>query len=154
MFEGRRVVGVVNSKVLDAHSTQKEVHGWLELAERLGSLQSQLLRSNLLRCSVVTRGPLLHTHLGLVVAATLKGVLKHMVTDVVNYVNAPVLAQEFGLKIEESHSNEPSKYLNSISITFHSDEGVKNIGVLCCVHAHYLRRTCSRTHTTHPQWAP
>ncbi len=46
-------------------------------------------------------------------AAVLHGLLSAVMDSVVNYVNAPVIARERGIRIVEARSSTPSDFLNS-----------------------------------------
>ena len=52
-----------------------------------------------------------------VVAAFLKGYLEDIVTEPVNMINAPVLAKEAGLRVNEIRAPEPTDYTSLITAT-------------------------------------
>jgi D-3-phosphoglycerate dehydrogenase len=66
-----------------------------------------------------------------VAAALLKGLLESFLADAVNYVNAPVLAEEHGIAISQSKGLSAADYANVISCRVHWDDGNRVIaGVL------------------------
>lgn len=123
IFEGRRVNGVINCRILSQLNVSKELQPWVDLAERLGSLQSQLLGSNLHSIQVCLRGPRVRDTTGILSSAALKGALSSMATGVINYVNAPLLAREFGLNVSEVVEGTKGRFPNSLSVIFHTDTG-------------------------------
>jgi len=130
-LEGRRLAGVVNSRILTELHARREIHPFVELSERIGSLQAQLLAGNLQKITLTTRGSNLKDSTGILTAAALKGILSQITEENVNFVNAPALAQEFGLKIDEVHETVPSIYGSSVSMTFHTDhETLKLVGTV------------------------
>ena len=55
--------------------------------------------------------------------AVLKGLLTPMVSDGVNFVNAPVLAKSRGIKVREVSSVTSEDYVNLITITAITEKG-------------------------------
>jgi D-3-phosphoglycerate dehydrogenase / 2-oxoglutarate reductase len=126
-FEGRQVVGVVNSRILSELAARKELHSYIELAERIGSLQAQLIQGRLKRVELRTRGDELKESSALLKAAALKGILSQLVEESVNYINAPGLANDFGLEVIEVHENRPSVHGTSLTITFETENGDRKL---------------------------
>lgn len=122
-LEGRQVRGVVNSRILAEFAVRKDLHEYIHLAERLGSLQAQLLGGTVKSISLTTRGSALKDAGSLLTTAALKGILSQMVTEDVNFVNAPTLAQDFGLQINETHEYFPSLYGDSVALQFETTDG-------------------------------
>ena len=48
--------------------------------------------------------------------AVLRGLLTYMMGSTVNYVNAPAIARERGIRVIESHTPQASDYLNSLRL--------------------------------------
>ena len=120
-LEGRKTSGIVNAKILAELHARPELETWVDLTERLGDLQAQLLTGNLHQISIKTRGKLLQHGSKLLEAAALKGMLKRLVSQNVNFINAGPLAQERGLRIKHVHENLPSYWGNSVTVSFFTD---------------------------------
>eukprot|EP00163_Fabomonas_tropica_P016427 TRINITY_DN2946_c0_g1_i4.p1 TRINITY_DN2946_c0_g1~~TRINITY_DN2946_c0_g1_i4.p1 ORF type:complete len:460 (+),score=96.10 TRINITY_DN2946_c0_g1_i4:63-1382(+) len=89
-FEGRKIAGVVNSPILSELHARKDLTPFVELTDRMGALQAQLLQGQRLRLmSLRLRGKSLQDTRGLLTTAALKGVLSNMVEKSVNFINAP-----------------------------------------------------------------
>ncbi len=90
---------------------------YLTLAERLGSLQAQLLEQAPKELTVEYAGEIGALDVQPVTVAVLKGLLGRLLeTSVVNFVNARELARERGIKVVESRSTSPKGFTNSITV--------------------------------------
>lgn len=90
---------------------------YLALAERLGSLQAQLLEEAPSELTVEYAGEIAAADVQPVTVAVLKGLLGRLLeTSVVNYVNARALAGERGIQVVESRSSSPKGFTNSITV--------------------------------------
>lgn len=96
----------------------KVLRPFIGLAEKLGSLQGQLASKLPSEVAIAYSGQILHYNLAPVTQALLKGLLAPMVSDIsVNYVNAPLVAKERGLKVVESKVSEDEDFANLIEVT-------------------------------------
>jgi D-3-phosphoglycerate dehydrogenase len=86
------------------------------LAERIGSLQSQLADSPILEAEVNYFGKITEYDVTPLTTSMLKGLLTPILRDGVNFVNAPIIATERGIKVVESKSKTSEDYSNLISI--------------------------------------
>ena len=77
---------------------------WLNLAEKIGSLQSQLSTSGVQSVDVLYEGVFDQKQLVHVTRALMKGLLSPIMTGV-NYVNAPTLAAQRGIRVTESRAD-------------------------------------------------
>ncbi len=91
-----------------------EMRPYLELAEKLGRFQGQLCAGSIAQIEVEYSGDAAGLNVAPLTVAVLKGLLDS-VTDQVNMVNAPVLAQERGIRVIESKSNRTSDFASAIS---------------------------------------
>lgn len=90
---------------------------YLILAERLGSLQAQLLVGAPNELTVEYAGEIAALDVQPVTVAVLKGLLGRLLeTSVVNFVNARELARERGIKVVESRSSSPKGFTNLITV--------------------------------------
>jgi D-3-phosphoglycerate dehydrogenase len=86
------------------------------LAERIGSLQTQLADSPILKIEVNYYGKITEYDVTPLTTSALKGLLTPILKDEVNFVNAPLIAQERGIKVVESKIKESEDYANLITI--------------------------------------
>ncbi len=99
-LKGRGYFGVVNASVMN-QMLNEEVRPYVLLAERLGSLLYQVSKGKVRRVAVSASGNVLGGSLELLTAGLLRGILTHTQPEPVNIVNAPFLAQELGLVVDE-----------------------------------------------------
>ncbi len=89
---------------------------YMVLAEKLGLLQAQLLEGGLKRVTVEYHGEVAGLHLAPLTVAVLKGLLTPILEDVVNYVNAPVIAKERGIEVKEVKSSDAGDFTSLIRV--------------------------------------
>ncbi len=94
----------------------KKLGPYLFLGDRMGALQAQLVCGPLQEISIEYAGDFQGLDLAPLTTAAIKGILTAIVKDDVNYVNAPVLAKERGIKVTETTKAEPEDYLNLITL--------------------------------------
>jgi D-3-phosphoglycerate dehydrogenase / 2-oxoglutarate reductase len=75
---------------------------YLTLAEKIGSLQAQISRGKLTKVEVIYSGDFNELPVVHLTRAILKGVLEPVLTESVNFVNAPGLAAARGIQVIES----------------------------------------------------
>ncbi len=100
---------------------------YLVLGEKLGSFLAQLTTSAPLEIQVDYSGDILDYDTAPATAAVLRGLLSPFLETPVNYVNAPHIARERGVRVVESRSNKPSDFLNSIAVRVASATGATTV---------------------------
>jgi len=93
------------------------------LAEKMGSLQSQLADNPILEVQINYSGKVTNYDVTPLTAAMLKGLLTPLLQDQVNFVNAPVIADERGIKVVESKTKAPADFSSLIKITVMTQKG-------------------------------
>jgi len=89
-----------------------EIQPFLDLAESMGSIQSQLAGDVIVSAHVECAGTI--EEVKPVVLAFLKGLLKSRTPERINFINAETLAMERGIKIEEGRSSDSGAYTNLV----------------------------------------
>jgi D-3-phosphoglycerate dehydrogenase len=106
-------------------------HPYMELAEKLGVLQAGLAGGPIRRVEMEVRGDTVDRLVRPVAAALLKGLLERSLADQVNYINAPILAEENGISISQTKGISVADYPNLISCQVYWEGGQRLIsGVL------------------------
>jgi len=89
---------------------------YLSLAEKLGSLQVQMLATLPKEVQIEYGGEVTQYDVAPLTLAVLKGILTPVMGSSVNYVNAPVVARERGIKVIESKSSRAGDFASSITV--------------------------------------
>jgi len=89
---------------------------YLLLSEKLGSLLSQMVGALPKEVQVEYGGDVTQYNLAPLTLAVLKGILTPIMESGVNYVNAPILARDRGIKVVESKSSRASDFANYITV--------------------------------------
>ncbi|MFH1428924.1 MAG: phosphoglycerate dehydrogenase [Candidatus Margulisiibacteriota bacterium] len=100
---------------------------FMPLAEKLGKLSSQLMGEAVAEIKIEYCGELSAHNVSPLSTALLKGFLEYMTADSVNFVNAPVIARERGVKITESKTEETKDYANLISVQVKAGKETKTV---------------------------
>ncbi len=121
MLKERGIAGAVNAEALRM-ALKKELQPYVVLAEKLGSLVAQLMTGQLRKVSVTCSGTFLSQSMDLITSAVLKGVFAHLMTEPVNLINAPVIAREMGLIINEERESDNVSYTHLITVQYETNK--------------------------------
>jgi len=121
------VINAVNAPSVTGEKLKK-LKPFLELAERIGRLQAQIIQGKLKEVAVEYNGDYYGLQLEPVTTALLNGLLDPLVTDTVNAVNAPSIAQEMGIRVSETASAEPYDFINLMTVRVITTEGTQTVG--------------------------
>jgi len=126
-LRGRDYRNAVNMPFMEGVSFQ-ELRPYLSLAEKIGSLQVQLAQGRISRVEVEYRGQEVAELVKPLTVALLKGLLAHVVgQDQVNYVNAPLLANQRGIVVAQTKGLPGPDYPNLISCRLTTEMGERLI---------------------------
>lgn len=132
ILNGGTFVGVVNAPDLGAIAKLTHILPYIQLAETIGSVQSQLLRNNKMGGLLLTlRGKDVADAklMDIFKAAVIKGALEPIVEQQITLINAISVAEELGLKVlvNLSESTDASSgFRNSLSVEVNV-EGFLNV---------------------------
>jgi len=121
-FSNGSPAGAVNASVLKENSNDN-LKAFMKLAEVLGEILSQVRKDSLLKLSIRFKGELFRSNAKLLSTALLKGFLSEELDATVNYINAPMLAEEMGIVLEEIISTDHREYLNLIQAIITTNSG-------------------------------
>jgi len=106
---------------------QLEVLGpYLGLGEKIGSLQAQLMSAAPREVAIEYAGEVANYDVKPITLAILRGLLSRA-SDVVNYVNAPAIAKERGIKIVEAKTSQSKGFSNLVTTTVHTAAGITSV---------------------------
>ncbi len=109
----------VNMFPIDQQTAEK-ARPFLTLCERIGSLHGQLSAGSPQSLTVEYYGEALEHPTGLLTAGVLTGFLQEAESGRVNIVNAPTIAQERGIRVDEMRTTGHEDYNSLITVTFQS----------------------------------
>ena len=102
----------------------KRLQPWMRLAERLGSIVSQLGPARIDAVGVRYYGELARGAAGDILASSaVAGVLKPILSGAVSIVNARAAARERGIEVVESRSSRPRRFTSLLSIKLQTSAG-------------------------------
>lgn len=122
IFDGGSFVGVVNAPDLGAVAALKHVVPFVTLAERIGSLQGQLLLGNKVgSVAIHLRGRDVSgaAVADVLKAAVIKGLLTALGIEQVSLINASAMADDIGLKVVVNMSEQTdasSGFMNALAV--------------------------------------
>jgi len=114
-LQGEPVLNAVNIPIVKGHLAEV-LHPFSQLAEKLGGFLAQLMESPIIAAEICYQGELARYDLAPLTSSFLKGLLRPLLADAVNYVNAPVVAKKRGIRIREKKSQEMEYFANLISV--------------------------------------
>jgi D-3-phosphoglycerate dehydrogenase len=111
----RAIKNAVNMPNLDP-DTLKGLKPWLVLAEKIGMLYTQLFEGSIKKVEIRYGGDPTRFKTAPLTIAILKGLLKPICGDSVNFVNAPAMAKERGINVSEGTSTETADFASFIDV--------------------------------------
>jgi D-3-phosphoglycerate dehydrogenase len=126
-LQGEAVSTPVNGLAIRM-AAQREVQPYLRLAEALGRIVGQLMQGSPQGVTVKCAGDVPRRFAEVLSVAALKGLLEPWANDPVNLINAPFLAEEMGIAVEEQRGSTTDNYTNLIEVALTTSEGTRSVG--------------------------
>ncbi|MGE5274604.1 MAG: phosphoglycerate dehydrogenase [Verrucomicrobiota bacterium] len=114
-LDGAPVTNAVNIPVVDAADLEM-LGPFIPLAAKLGRLAVELEGGWPAKVVVAAHGPLSEYDTRLLTVAALNGIFQGRIDQVVNYVNAPVIAAERGIAVSEERFRASRDYMNLVEV--------------------------------------
>jgi D-3-phosphoglycerate dehydrogenase len=89
---------------------------YLDLCEKMGHFMAHFVEGALEEVSISYRGEVSRLDCRPLTVSVLVGILSPTLTDTINFVNAPHLAKERGIRVTEAKSESAEDFINLISI--------------------------------------
>ncbi len=100
---------------------------YISLAEKLGSFLGQTLSGGIEEIAVEYSGDVVDLDVAPVTIASIKGLLEQVMDQNVNFVNAPVVAKDRGIKVVEIKSSRAIDFASTVTIKVTTSEGERSI---------------------------
>jgi D-3-phosphoglycerate dehydrogenase / 2-oxoglutarate reductase len=123
-FERGEAQNAVNAPSVSAQ-VRKELGPYLLLAERMGSWLAQRTQEPIRKLELTLAGDIAMRDEGAIKLALLVAILRQSLDSGVNFVNAPLLAEERGLRVLEGSSADAQQYQNLIKVRASSKGGAQ-----------------------------
>jgi D-3-phosphoglycerate dehydrogenase len=94
---------------------------YLHLAEKMGRLLAQLYEGRLTAVNISYAGDVAELDVQPLSRAILAGLLSPVLGESVNYVNAPLLAESRGVRVQETKATAPTDYVSLLTVSVSTD---------------------------------
>jgi D-3-phosphoglycerate dehydrogenase / 2-oxoglutarate reductase len=121
-FKDGSVSGSVNASSIKEISNDI-LKTFIKLSEILGRLLSQIRRDTLVKIRISFSGELIRSSTKILSTSLLKGFLSEEMDTTINFINAPVIAEESGIILEEIVSTDHREYFNLIEAEIQTVSG-------------------------------
>jgi D-3-phosphoglycerate dehydrogenase len=119
ILQGLPAINLVNAPVVRPE-VQAIVSPYMQVASLLGNLLTHLSHEQFVGVKIRYQGEIAGYDTAILKAAVLEGLLKPVISEHVNLINAPFLAQRRGLSISEERSSEASEYSSLITVSLNN----------------------------------
>ncbi len=119
------VTNAVNVPSVSAEVLSK-VKPYIALAEMLGSMHMQIAKGGVEEVNLEYIGDLAEMNSSPVTVAFLKGLFTPILGEAVNYVNAPMIAKDRGIRVVESKTSHSDDFTNLLLVRVKTTDG-KNV---------------------------
>lgn len=120
-LQGNMVRNSVNIPSLSPKEFAK-VRPFLDLAEKLGKFQAQLLTGRIKRIEVTYGGDVAKYQVNPITTMLVKGILDPILQETVNFVNASVVARNRGIEVIQTSQDVDQNYSNIITVKVVTDQ--------------------------------
>jgi len=116
------ITNAVNVPSVSAE-VMSQVGPYINLANTLGSFHMQIAKGGVEEVNLEYVGDLAELDVKPVTVAFLKGLFTPILKEAVNFINAPMIAKERGIKVTESKTNDSDDFTNLLKVTVKTTEG-------------------------------
>ncbi|SMB87450.1 D-3-phosphoglycerate dehydrogenase [Desulfonispora thiosulfatigenes DSM 11270] len=126
VLKGEPVKNAVNIPSI-SQELINELGPYIGLSETLGKFIAQIMDKPIEKIKINYNGNLAKYDLTTLTNTILKGLLRPVLADSVNYVNAPIVAKNRGIKVEEIKTESLKNYANLITLEVEGSGVVHNL---------------------------
>jgi D-3-phosphoglycerate dehydrogenase len=123
---GEPLVSAVNVPVIPPE-TLADVKPFIPLMKTLGSFYTQVFNGQVEAVEILYSGEIANYPVTPLTNSFLIGLLSVILQETVNYVNAPVIAKQRGIKVREVASKTVENFTNLITVNIKTAEGTRTI---------------------------
>ncbi len=100
---------------------------YIQLAEVMGKFTAQIYEGGITEVTMEYRGEAEEINTRPVTIAALKGLLEPILTETVNFVNAPLIAKERGIEVKETKSPDAGDYHSMLVLRIRADGSERSV---------------------------
>lgn len=116
ILEGGLATNIVNAPIVRPE-VQEILSPYIPVASLLGKLVTHLAQDQFVGVTITYQGEISEYDTSILKSSVLEGLLTPVISEQVNFINAPFLAQRRGLSITEQKSSESSEYASLITVS-------------------------------------
>jgi D-3-phosphoglycerate dehydrogenase len=116
------ITNAVNVPSVSAE-VMKQVGPYLTLMDLMGSFHMQIAKGGIEEINIDYLGELAGVNVTPITVSFLKGLFTPILKEAVNFINAPMVAKDRGIKVTESKTNDSDDFTNLIKVTVKTTEG-------------------------------
>ncbi len=121
-LRGGEVRNAINAPGFDK-AIPDTLRPYLELADRMGTIISTIANGAMTKVDVVYRGEISEMNVKPVTARLLKGLFTPLIDSPVNVINAPIIAEQRNVEVNQITSAKIREFANLLEVTIHTDKG-------------------------------
>ncbi|MFO8240078.1 MAG: phosphoglycerate dehydrogenase [Dissulfuribacterales bacterium] len=110
-----------------SEETLAQITPVLNLAEKLGAFHAQLTTAPVDEITISYQGDIADLDTKPVTVSVIKGLLFPILREEVNFVNAPILAEERGIKVTESKSKTSEDFTSLLTVAVRTAKGTNTL---------------------------
>ncbi|MCP4650939.1 MAG: phosphoglycerate dehydrogenase [PVC group bacterium] len=122
MLKGKGIRNAVNFPCIEGE-TRAIIEPYIRLAEKLGTLQGQIITGHINKVSIKYGGEIVNQEVAPITIALIKGLLSPILQESVNFVNASLIAKERGISVSETKILETEEFANLINVEVETNKG-------------------------------
>ena len=125
-LSGEPLTSAVNVPVIPSE-TLADVKPFIPLMRTLGSFYTQVFNGQVEAVDILYSGEIANYPVAPLTNAFLIGLLSVILHETINYVNAPIIAKQRGIKVREVVSKTVDNFTNLITVSIKTSEGTRTI---------------------------
>lgn len=106
-----------------SRDVMKKISPYLTLVEKMGSFHAQIAQGGMEEVVIEYSGEVAGAPVAPMTVSALKGLLTPIMGEMVNFVNAPLMAKERGIKVVEAKTSEPEDFQSLITMKVKTTAG-------------------------------
>jgi len=120
-LKGRGIINAANFPTVDAES-YKVLEPYINLASRMGKFSGQLIHGRISEVKITFSGILTQYKTAPVTLSFVNGLLKPILGETVNFINALEIAKDRAINVQEIISTKDEEFVNCIKVEIRTDK--------------------------------